>query len=172
MTKTPKNRRKKPPHTALIDPKITTKSPSDLEKAHGTPVEKAQNALTRQKAQKSHTQKHQEKRKEQHLRLRPHSHTLTSIHSAPTNRPALRLPHLSPLSLLCPTLMGVSPFTVRVCPYLPLLFCASSMCVPCFCLSVPCVCWFLSLYVVFVSLFGCAGSVCFFSCVLVFWFLL
>lgn len=57
--------------------------------------------------------------------------------------------------------MGVSPFTVRVCPYLPLLFCASSMCVPCFCLSVPCVCWFLSLYVVFVSLFGCAGSVCF-----------
>lgn len=35
--------------------------------------------------------------------------------------------------------MGVSPFTARVCPYLPLLFCASSMCVPCFCLSVPCV---------------------------------
>lgn len=35
--------------------------------------------------------------------------------------------------------MGVSPFTVRVYPYLPLLFCASSMCVPCFCLSVPCV---------------------------------
>lgn len=35
--------------------------------------------------------------------------------------------------------MGVSPFTVRVCPHLPLLFCASSMCVPCFCLSVPCV---------------------------------
>ena len=68
--------------------------------------------------------------------------------------------------------MGVSPFTVRVCPYLPLSFCASSMYVPCFCLSVPCVYWFLSLCVVFVSLFGCAGSVCFFSCVLVFWFLI
>lgn len=64
--------------------------------------------------------------------------------------------------------MGVSPFTVRVCPYLPLLFCASSMCVPCFCLSVPCVCVLVPFFVcglcfsvwvcwVCVLLFLCSG---------------
>jgi hypothetical protein len=63
MTKNTQKQAKQPPNTAPIGPKTTTNNPSSLEKAYETPVEKIQNALTRQKAQKSHTQKHQEKRK-------------------------------------------------------------------------------------------------------------
>lgn len=60
----------------------------------------------------------------------------------------------------------------RVCPRFPLSLCLSLWCVLLVSVSLYRVCMAFFPLCVFVSLFRCAGSVWFLSCVLVFWFLL